>query len=131
MMLEKDDRYWKDKLTSEEYKVLRLKGTEAPFSGKYYQHDEKGSYTCAACGNVLFNSKTKYDSDCGWPSFFDLADRGSVEIHKDSSHGMNRTEVTCSKCGGHLGHLFDDGPRDKGGKRYCINSVSLNFKPKV
>ncbi|MBD3318525.1 peptide-methionine (R)-S-oxide reductase MsrB [Candidatus Woesearchaeota archaeon] len=124
-MSEKSDEYWKKKLTSEQYRVLREKGTEAPFSGEYVKFDKKGKYVCAACGNVLFDSSTKFDSSCGWPSFYD-AKKGSVEFHDDDSHGMHRIEVTCKKCGGHLGHIFDDGPKPTG-KRYCINSVSLKF----
>jgi len=128
-MKDKDEKYWNEKLTPEQYRILREKGTEAPFSGQYVDNDEDGDYKCAACGNVLFESNTKFDSHCGWPSFFD-AKKGSVEFNKDTSHGMTRTEVTCAKCDGHLGHIFDDGPSDKGGKRYCINSTSLEFKKK-
>lgn len=128
--MEKDEKDWQQELTPEQYEVLRLKGTDAPFTGKYVDHHENGDYVCAACGKVLFDSGTKYDSHCGWPSFYDIAKTGAVELTKDTSHGMVRTEVTCSNCGGHLGHLFDDGPQDHGGKRYCINSTSLNFKPK-
>lgn len=120
---------WKKKLSSEQYRVLREKGTEAAFSGKYDTFFDKGNYKCAACGNVLFTSETKYDSGCGWPAFFE-ANKDSIEIKEDSSSGMKRVEVMCKKCGGHLGHVFDDGPKDKGGKRYCINSVSLKFTKK-
>ena len=127
--MDRDERHWKEKLTPEQYEVLRNKGTDAPFSGEYVDHHENGEYSCAACGNVLFESSTKYDSHCGWPSFYD-AKKGSVEFNEDNSHGMKRTEVTCTKCGGHLGHIFDDGPQEHGGKRYCINSTSLGFKPK-
>lgn len=126
-MPEKSEKYWKEKLSQEQYEILRLKGTEAPFTGRFVDHNEDGKYICAACGNVLFSSDTKYDSHCGWPSFYD-AKKGSVEFHKDASHGMVRNEVTCSKCDSHLGHLFDDGPADRGSKRYCINSCSLDFK---
>lgn len=119
---------WKESLTPEQYEVLRLKGTDAPFSGEYVDFHENGDYVCAACNNKLFNSETKYDSHCGWPSFFDIAKQGTIELHGDRSHGMVRTEVTCANCGGHLGHVFDDGPKDKTGKRYCINSTSLKFK---
>ncbi|MCR4307346.1 MAG: peptide-methionine (R)-S-oxide reductase MsrB, partial [Candidatus Berkelbacteria bacterium] len=103
------ERDWQKKLTPKQYEVMRLKGTEAPFTGEFVDHHEDGRYACAACGNVLFESNTKYDSHCGWPSFYD-AKKGSVEFHQDSSHGMVRNEVTCRKCGGHLGHIFDDGP---------------------
>ena len=115
------------KLTPEQYRVLVEKGTEAPYSGKLLNNKEKGEYVCAACGNVLFSSGTKFDSHCGWLSFYD-AKKGSVEFHEDNTLGMRRVEVTCAKCGGHLGHVFDDGPKDKTGKRFCINSVSLDFK---
>ncbi|MEX2012552.1 MAG: peptide-methionine (R)-S-oxide reductase MsrB [Patescibacteria group bacterium] len=125
----KDEQYWKGKLTPEQYEVLRMKATDAPFSGEFVDHHEDGTYACAACGNVLFESSTKYDSHCGWPSFYD-AKKGSVEFHKDATHGMTRTEVTCAHCGGHLGHIFDDGPKEHGGARYCINSTSLRFKHK-
>lgn len=120
---------WKKKLTPEEYNVLREKGTEGPFSGKYVDNKKKGKYVCAACGNELFDSEDKFDSGTGWPSFTETSDNGSVEEHKDLAHGMVRTEVLCSKCGGHLGHVFDDGPKPTG-KRYCMNSVSLKFEEK-
>lgn len=120
--------YWKKKLTPEEYSVLREKGTEAPFTGKFYKNFQDGMYHCAACGNKLFPSSTKFDSDCGWPSF-DKSLEGSVELKEDYSHFMHRTEVLCSKCGSHLGHIFDDGPTETG-KRFCINSISLSFEPK-
>lgn len=124
-MTEKD---WKEKLTPEEYYILREKGTERPFSGKYNDFFEEGSYVCAACGNKLFNSDAKFDSSCGWPSF-DQAIEGSVIYTKDKSHGMIRTEVTCANCDGHLGHVFDDGPKDTTGTRYCMNSISIKFIP--
>lgn len=126
-MLSKTESSREKKLTPEQYHVLREKGTEAPFSGKYDKFFDKGMYKCAACGNTLFTSDTKYDSGCGWPAFF-AANKGSILTKKDFSLGMRRIEVMCRKCGSHLGHVFGDGPSDKGGKRYCINSVALNFE---
>jgi peptide-methionine (R)-S-oxide reductase len=116
---------WKKKLTPEQYRVLRQKGTEAPFSGELLHTDADGMFACAACGNPLFASDTKFDSGTGWPSF-DKALPGAIDYHTDASHGMTRTEVTCAKCGSHLGHVFDDGPTGTG-KRYCINSVCLKL----
>jgi len=123
----KTEEEWKKVLSPQQYEVLREKGTEAPFSGKYYLHKEKGVYVCAACGAELFRSDTKFDSGCGWPSFFDAIDSSKIVYTKDMSHGMVRTEITCAKCGGHLGHVFDDGPAPTG-TRYCINSLSIDFK---
>ena len=120
---------WKKKLTREQYAVLREKSTERPFSGKFVNFDKQGEFICVACGNVLFDSSTKFDAGCGWPSFSD-AKKDAVAFHDDFSFGMHRVEVTCKKCGGHLGHIFDDGPSEKGGKRFCINSVALDFKSK-
>ena len=125
------DEDWKQKLTPEQYHVLREKGTEIPGTGKYLNHDENGDYTCAACGTVLFKSDTKYESTMpgliGWPSFSEAADSGAVKLADDDSLGMQRVEVTCATCGGHLGHLFDD-PSSPNGKHYCINSAALDFK---
>ena len=114
-------------LTKEQKAVLFNKATEAPFTGKFLHVTDAGDYVCANCGAVLFASDAKYDSGCGWPSF-DEALPGAVTYTADSSHGMERTEITCSNCGGHLGHVFDDGPRETTGKRYCVNSLSLDFK---
>ena len=116
----------KEKLTPEQYQIMRQKGTEAPFSGQYHDSHEKGMYVCAACGQQLFSSDTKFDSGTGWPSFTDPVNLQNVELHLDED-GL-RTEVTCKNCGSHLGHVFDDGPQDKGGKRYCINSACLMLK---
>lgn len=124
-----NDDHWKKQLTPEQYHVMREGGTEPPFSGKLLQNKEKGMYTCAACGNELFSSETKFDSGSGWPSFDDPANRENIELREDASHGMIRTEVRCKKCGAHLGHLFNDGPT-KTGKRYCINSCALKFTKK-
>ncbi len=124
----KSDADWKKELSSEQYAVLRDKGTERAFTGEYWNHKEPGDYACAACGSMLFPSDVKYDSGCGWPSFYD-ADPAKVAFHDDNSYGMRRVEVTCASCGGHLGHVFPDGPKPTG-QRYCINSVSLRFVPR-
>lgn len=129
--LPKTDDEFKEKLTPEQYHVLREKGTEPAFTGKYVDTHEKGMFRCAACGNELFSSDTKFDSGTGWPSFYDIAHSNAVELKHDDSYGMNRVEVICKKCGSHLGHVFDDGPQDKGGKRYCINSCALDLEKKA
>jgi peptide-methionine (R)-S-oxide reductase len=121
---------WREKLSPEQFHVMREGGTERAFTGKYDKNKAPGEYTCAGCGEVLFESDTKYDSGSGWPSFTAPAQAGAVDEHRDISLGMVRTEVTCAKCAGHLGHVFPDGPRDAGGLRYCINSASLDFKPR-
>lgn len=120
----------KQKLTPEQYEIMRKKGTEAPFSGKYHDSHEQGIYVCAACGNQLFFSDTKFDSGTGWPSFTEPANLKNIELKDDDSHGMRRIEVVCKNCGSHLGHVFEDGPVDKGGKRYCINSACLMLEKK-
>jgi peptide-methionine (R)-S-oxide reductase len=120
------DEEWRARLTPEQYQVLRLKGTELPFSGDYVHTKADGTYRCAACGGELFGSGTKFDSGTGWPSFTSPAAAKSVELHPDHSHGMSRIEVTCRRCGSHLGHVFDDGPAPTG-KRYCINSCALQL----
>ncbi len=126
----KTEEEWKKDLTPEQYAILREKGTEPPFTGEYVDNHEDGIYKCAACGLQLFDAGTKFESGSGWPSFTEPANLENVELHDDSSMGMARTEVTCKRCGSHLGHVFDDGPSDKGGKRYCINSCALNFEKK-
>ena len=124
----KTDAEWKKKLTPEQYRVLRQCGTELPFTGKWLHNKDTGMYTCAACGKALFTSDTKFDSHSGWPSFYD-AKNGAVEFKEDHVLGMTRIEVRCAKCGGHLGHVFNDGPQPTG-KRYCINSAALGFEKK-
>lgn len=127
--ISKTEEEWRKELTPEQYAVMRERGTEAPFTGKYLDTKEKGVYKCAACGNPLFSSDAKFESGTGWPSFSDVAAKGNVELKEDTSHGMRRTEVTCGKCGAHLGHMFLDGPTPTG-KRYCINSVCLELEKK-
>ncbi|HEY3783259.1 MAG TPA: peptide-methionine (R)-S-oxide reductase MsrB [Fimbriimonadaceae bacterium] len=125
--VEKNEQDWKEALTPEQYHVLREKGTERAFTGKYWNLKDDGTYLCAGCGTELFNSETKFDSGCGWPSFYDGLDKDKIVETVDNTFGMQRVEVTCAKCGGHLGHVFPDGPRPTG-LRYCINSASLDFK---
>ena len=120
---------WRERLTPEQYYILREKGTERAFTGQYEKNKAAGEYLCAACGQPLFESEDKYDSGSGWPSFTAPAGGDAVDEHRDMSHGMVRTEVTCARCDSHLGHVFPDGPRDAGGLRYCINSASLDFVP--
>lgn len=124
--IQKSEREWREELTPDQYRILREKGTEPAFTGAYNDEKAEGVYRCAACGTPLFSSETKFDSGSGWPSFYDAVDEGNVELHRDLSHGMIRTEVTCATCGSHLGHLFDDGPAPTG-QRYCVNSASLDL----
>ncbi len=127
--VEKTDAQWREELTPEQYQVLRKAGTERPFTGKYVDNHADGTYTCAGCGAELFDSETKFESGSGWPSFTEPKVAEAVEVKRDVSHGMIRTEVVCRACGGHLGHVFEDGPRDKGGLRYCMNSCAMEFQP--
>ncbi len=123
--IEKSDEEWKNQLTEEQYRILRKKGTEAPHTGKYNLHFDDGAYECAACNAKLFESEAKFKSNCGWPSF-DQAIEGSIEFIKDTTFGMIRTEILCANCGGHIGHVFDDGPTETG-ERFCVNSASIDF----
>lgn len=130
-MRDKPESYWKEKLTPEQYRIMREQGTEAPFTGKYVDNHETGMYECAACGHPLFSSDTKFESGSGWPSFDQPINREKVALVEDNSHFMKRTEVTCKNCGAHLGHVFPDGPKETTGERYCINSCALEFKKKI
>ena len=129
-MSSKTDDEWKNELTPEQYHILRQKGTEAPFTGKLLHEKGGGDYICAACGNVVFKSDTKFDSGSGWPSFYDPANTEAVKLVEDTSQGMHRVEVTCANCGGHLGHVFNDAPEQPTGMRFCINSAALDFTEK-
>jgi len=122
------DKEWRAKLTPDQYDVLRNKGTETPFSGKLLHNKDKGVYACVACGSVIFDSKTKFESGSGWPSFYNVSSNEAVTLKEDDSHSMQRVEVSCSKCGGHLGHVFHDAPETPTGMRFCINSCALDFR---
>jgi peptide-methionine (R)-S-oxide reductase len=126
--INKTDEEWRQELPPDVYHITREKGTEAPLAGKYYATKDTGVYRCSNCGQELFSSETKYDSGSGWPSFFDPMGSEKIETHEDTSLGMSRTEVVCSRCGAHLGHVFEDGPQDKTGLRYCINSCALDLE---
>lgn len=123
------DEEWKNILSKEQFDILRKKGTERPFTGKFEKHWEDGIYVCAGCGNELFKSDSKFDAGCGWPSFYEALDKTKIVEKLDTSHFMTRTEILCANCGGHLGHVFPDGPKPTG-LRYCVNSLSLDFKKK-
>jgi peptide-methionine (R)-S-oxide reductase len=125
----KTNQEWREQLSDQQYQILREAGTERPFTGEYVDTEGDGKYVCAACGSDLFSSGAKFHSGSGWPSFWDVISQGNIQLHEDTSLGMKRTEIVCVRCDGHLGHLFDDGPRDKTGLRYCINSASLDFIP--
>jgi len=125
---QKTDQEWKAQLSAEEYRILREKGTEYPHTGEFNAHFKNGTYHCKGCNSQLFGSDHKFESGCGWPSF-DEAIPGAIEYIKDTSHGMIRTETVCANCGGHLGHVFNDGPKETTGQRYCINSLSIGFDP--
>ena len=126
--MKKSEAEWRQELSPEQYRVLRQQATERPFTGKYVNSKASGVYTCAACGQELFSSATKFNSFSGWPSFWDVVDEGNVDLREDKSHGMRRVEAVCNRCDSHLGHVFDDGPRETTGLRYCINSCALDLK---
>lgn len=130
MKVQRTEEEWRKALTPQQFEILRKKGTEPAFTGQFVDNHDDGMYTSVACGHPLFSSETKFESGSGWPSFYDVASKGNVVLEDDNDHGMHRTEVKCSNCGSHLGHVFTDGPRDKGGLRYCINSCALDFKKK-
>lgn len=127
MKVEHSEEEWRKLLTSDQYAILREKATEVPFTGKFLHNKAEGTYVCMACGNPLFSSDTKFDSNSGWPSFYDVINQGAVTLHHDTSHNMDRIEVICASCGSHLGHVFNDAHDKPSGQRYCINSAALNF----
>jgi peptide-methionine (R)-S-oxide reductase len=127
--IKKTDDEWRQLLTPEQYAVLRQQATERPFTGELLHNKGDGVYVCGACGNALFSANTKFESGSGWPSFWDVIEDGAVELREDTSHGMRRIEAVCARCESHLGHVFEDGPRDTTGLRYCINSLALDFEP--
>ena len=128
--INKSDSEWQKTLDPDQYRILREKGTERPFTSDLEENYDGGTYTCAACGNELFSSDGKFDSGCGWPSFYEALDQTKIVTQTDTTHGMVRTEIMCARCGGHLGHIFNDGPKEKTGLRYCVNGKSLNFQKK-